>query len=472
MSWDVNERVALAGTFDYQLELLYQALNRNGEEGLQAWSVTFDELREGWQIADCRRMLREIKGLAVSQALRPATLVLVRAAEGTLEAQLAHWDRAIAAYQQACEVVQKTGDRGSEASLLSNLGNIYYLAAQPALALDSYRQALSIYQELGDEPGEALVLTNLGNAYRDSGLLGEAQTCYERALTLQHRHGQPDIAAITQANLGSVLQRQGQSSEAEAAYQVALNLFAEMGDLHGQAQVLGNLGTLYLNNGQVEKALECFVRDLDLHQQLGDHISQAQTLNNLAIAYRRLGRLDDALSCYGHSFEAARQSWQVDHCRRLWRLLTGQPLNRLTQARARMMRGLLWANLGDWPAAEAEYRQVLPVFQDEGDWRNVAYGLNNLGEVLLRQGRWAEARDAFHQSVEIKRRLGDEQALGQALANLGAAHQLLGNEETAIQEYEEALAIAYVTVMAEAIRAGQPLPVALETGENQSEYSR
>jgi tetratricopeptide (TPR) repeat protein len=78
-----------------------------------------------------------------------------------------------------------------------------------------------------------------------------------------------------------------------------------------------------------------------------------------------------------------------------------------------MMRGLLWANLGDWPVAEAEYERMLPNFREEGDWRNVAYALNNLGEVLLRQGRQAEARDAFQRSVEIKRRLNDEQALGQ-----------------------------------------------------------
>jgi hypothetical protein len=46
-------------------------------------------------------------------------------------------------------------------------------------------------------------------------------------------------------------------------------------------------------------------------------------------------------------YEAAPQAWQVEECHRLWRLLASQPLSQLTQARARMMRGLLWANLGD-----------------------------------------------------------------------------------------------------------------------------
>lgn len=94
-------------------------------------------------------------------------------------------------------------------------------------------------------------------------------------------------------------------------------------------------------------------------------------------------------------FEAARQAWQMDRCHRLWRLLAGQRLDRLTQARAQMMRGLLWADLGDWPAAEAEYRRVLPVFRDEGDWRNAGRALNNMGEVLLRltEGdRWGPKR--------------------------------------------------------------------------------
>jgi hypothetical protein len=95
---------------DYLAEFMHQTLARDQEGGLWKWSESSDYLREGWQIADCRRMLREAKGLAVSQELGPATLVLVRAAEGMLEAKLGHWDRAVACYRQALEANQKAGD--------------------------------------------------------------------------------------------------------------------------------------------------------------------------------------------------------------------------------------------------------------------------------------------------------------------------------------------------------------------------
>ena len=90
------------------------------------------------------------------------------------------------------------------------------------------------------------------------------------------------------------------------------------------------------------------------------------------------------------------------------------------------------ADLGEWSAAEAEYDHILPIFRDAGDWRNVGRALNNLGEVLLRQGQWAEALDAFERVVEIDQRLGDERELGRGLGNMAAAQELLGDYEAAI----------------------------------------
>lgn len=290
-------------TGDHLAEFLYQLLEQDAAQGLEAWSTFFDQLFAARQLADCRWLLREIKRLAPGE-LAPAVLVLVRAAGGMLDAQLGHRDLAVACYDQA---LQAAPDQESVAWLHSNLGNINYLARRLDAARESYQVALTIYQELGHERGAALVLSNLGSVHRDMGDLEEARACYEQALSTQQKQGQDDLIPVTLTNLGSVLQSQGDWSAAEEAYRAAHSSFVELADLARQAQVLGNLGTLYLDTGCLEEAMDCFLQDLDLAQQLGDHVSQAQTLNNLAIVFRRLGCLDEAFQCYEHSLALKRE---------------------------------------------------------------------------------------------------------------------------------------------------------------------
>lgn len=272
----------MADKRDYLIEFLHQTFRRDPAQGLQLWSTTFDELRTSWQVDACRRMLREVKVTTFS----PTVLILVRAAEGMLEAQLEQWEEAVACYQQALSAVQGVDDPASEAWLLSNLGNIYYLAGDLAGSEQSFEQALGIYRNLNHDPGVARTLTNLASVYRDSGRLTEAAACYQEAL---ERQDQADLAAVILANLGAVYQMQQRYPEADTFYQKAIGLFQALGDQHGEAQAWGNLGTLYLAQNQLEEARGCFLHDLELMRQTGDLNSQAKTLNNLALLYRRLG---------------------------------------------------------------------------------------------------------------------------------------------------------------------------------------
>jgi predicted ATPase/Tfp pilus assembly protein PilF len=71
----------------------------------------------------------------------------------------------------------------------------------------------------------------------------------------------------------------------------------------------------------------------------------------------------------------------------------------------------------------------------------VADGLSRMGTLYDRLGRPEEAKAALQKSVELSRKLGDENCLATALVSLGNTEMSLGNIEKAKAIYEETLSL-------------------------------
>lgn len=293
---------------DYLLELIEHSLCTNHEQGLALWSVAFDKFFAGWDIPDCRRMLRVVKKSGLASDTDQETKIIGLSAQGMLEIHLGNSDEAVACYKKALDFLQNIEDsKETQAWLWSNLGNIYYLSSRFKDAEASYYHSVQLYQEAGNEKGMTLALSNLGNVLRDSGELEKAIECYRRALAWQQAHDEQEYSAITLTNLGSALQLRGDYDDAEMAYRRALQIFANLGNSHYQAQTLGNLGTLFLETDRLDAALDAFLHDLEIHRQAGNLLDQSQTLNNLAIVYRRKQNLNQARYCYEESLEIKKE---------------------------------------------------------------------------------------------------------------------------------------------------------------------
>jgi tetratricopeptide (TPR) repeat protein len=115
-------------------------------------------------------------------------------------------DGAIAEYRKAIELDP------TYTQAYVNLGVALHLRGRPSEAAAVYRKALAL------EPGRANALCALGAALRDQGKLDEAVAAYRRALEVDPGH------AGTYNALGAVLHRLHRSGDAAAAYRKALDL--------------------------------------------------------------------------------------------------------------------------------------------------------------------------------------------------------------------------------------------------------
>jgi tetratricopeptide (TPR) repeat protein len=101
--------------------------------------------------------------------------------------------------------------------------------------------------------------------------------------------------------------------------------------------------------------------------------------------------------------------------------------------------GLVARYQGDYPAAQAYYRQSLDIRRRIGNKKGVADSLNNLGMVAMHQGDYSTAHTYFEDSMHIRREIGDRQGTAMSLNNLGVIAIYQGDYSAAHTYFEDGL---------------------------------
>jgi predicted ATPase len=110
-------------------------------------------------------------------------------------------------------------------------------------------------------------------------------------------------------------------------------------------------------------------------------------------------------------------------------------------ARAFFAAGVLAAEQGDFPSADALIRKSLEFSRQLHDQQGVAVSLNALAVNARDCGEFAVARSLFEECLELWRELGDSQAVARSLSNLANVVRMQGDYARARSLYEECLSI-------------------------------
>ncbi len=263
----------------------------------------------------------------------------------------------------------------------------YPLLRGPARTQEKQELYLKLGQEKATEkPDSPKAFIELGNQYAEVRDYEKAAAAYREAVNLD-----PHNASILK-DLGGVLHMAGRSQDAKRALKLALQLDPTLVD------AWRNLGVVCVDEKQWQAALDCFRRAIQ------EAPAWTEGFRFLSVALEGAGELREAAAASRKALEAHPASAES------LKLYIHQMLRLEHRAEAREFLAQLVERGANSPILHnvvGELYYYDEVFESAKDHFRAAGRLgyapayNNLGVVLFRQGRFAEARSAFEQCLKI-----------------------------------------------------------------------
>ncbi len=254
------------------------------------------------------------------------------------------------------------------------------------LSLPTLEKQLADARAANDKPTEAKLLHTLGQYYADHGSRAEAQTNYKQAL----------------------------------------ETYEALDDNDGILATLDALAAITAQADDVEGALVYATRGVNLAQQTGerDRLGRLQTrLGDVRLA---LGDLPAAIEAYTQAAETLRgtENW----------LAIGMVMAKL---------GNVHLEQGKSQEAIMMLEQALVIFRRE---RNADYEsrvLGAMGTAYAATNQWAKARDNHELALSLARQHANQTEEAAELAALAHICEIQNDRPGAIQDYRQALHVAY-----------------------------
>jgi putative nucleotidyltransferase with HDIG domain len=300
-------------------------------------------------------------------------------------------DDAVAAYEQAVAIGEKSGERAVLAEAQRRLGVVHHRRNNGVEAKELCRRSYDGALAMGDLVLAGEALNSLGGFEFESGQMAAARTTYQKALELAF--SSEELRGRIEQNLGILAAIHGDHAAALNHYQRSLDAFSEAMDERGCAIAYHNLGLIATHQGQFQAAEEHFTRSADIASRFGD------------VHLQGLCQLNHAEVCH------ARQQY-------------GDALRRAEAALA------IFEQLGVRMDKSGAYKVIGMVFRDTGRHALAEQRLRNAIDLAVETNWVLGQAEASRELARLHQMVGRNQ---DALVLLNSAHQLFNGLEARVE---------------------------------------
>lgn len=227
------------------------------------------------------------------------------------------------------------------------------------------------------------------------------------------------LKARTLYDRGRALLSRGETEAALSLAHAARDAFVGTDDREGLGLAEALVGDTLTHIGQYELAADAYQRATEAFRRPEN---DAKAFIELAKIQRQLGNHDQALKALEKAYALFK------------RLDDGPCLAFVSHQLAYTL-----YELERWQEAETAYRETLRLAEIQGVLDQMDSLLVEIGNTLAQQGRMAEAREFFEQSIDHARATDNDHTLADALHSLATTYAHDGEYETAIPIYQESL---------------------------------
>jgi CHAT domain-containing protein/Tfp pilus assembly protein PilF len=342
-------------------------------------------------------------------------------------------DKAKAYLLDALKLIETQNMPGWKADVLNNLGQCAMMKIDFGTALDYYNRALAIADTLPRKGYKANILANIAQIQIGLEDYQRAEANLQAAKTFAHDAGEVLIEASALQGLATIAEKKGDILQAVSLANTALLMIKDNPSARKRALQFAETYAFWTARaGKKDEALVLLARALENARRFEYPFNEASILDMIGLIQYGFGDADKAIEPFGQALAKFRAMGQRSR-------------------EARTMEHLMyaWDKLGNPPLATFFGKSSVNVYQSfrktnsslsaeeqKGFLNNFATGYRKLSEVLIEQGRIAEAEQVLtllkeQELLEYVRR--DDAVAKDLLSTLPVSE----DERTSISRYSQ-----------------------------------
>jgi putative nucleotidyltransferase with HDIG domain len=332
--------------------------------------------------------------------LRPAGAML---RIGRSQDRTGRLDDAVASYEQAVRLAERSGERAVLVESLRRLAVVHHRRDEDAAARELCRRSYREAVDLGDLVLAGEALNALAGFEFEAGEIAAARGIYQNALALAGNSA--PLRGRIEQNLGILACIQGDHATAYEHYRRSLEAFEGAGDERGCALAHHNLGMIASRRGELEEAEDAFKQSAAMAARAGDvHLEGLCELNRAEVCHGRqqyteaLRRAEAALGLFERMGDRRAKSDAYRIIGMIFRD-TGRPA--LAEARLRASVGLALETGSVLGQAESS-RELGRLHQSTGRNQDALSLLNTAHQLFQRLDARSDLVDVSRKMAELE----------------------------------------------------------------------
>ncbi len=293
-------------------------------------------------------------------------------------------DKAAAMFNEAERLYRAASNEEGIIEVLRQRGILLREAGKYEEAKTLFQQSLDASRTIGNEAQQITALIDLSYFYSQRGLVPEAERFAKQAVEFAQGKQLENLATAGLLELGNSFSSQGDDVRAEYYFSQAVQLARTNKGRMREARGLSNLGSLYIRTSRIDEGLNMVRTAMGFFQNENFPRSVSICMTQLARGYRRKGDYGAAQQILSQKAEMAQQN-------------NSEP----ARADAEFEFGLLRSDEERYPTALEHYDRALKSYQSVKDDFSVVFTNTNRAKLLVRLGRFGEARQLLDELFKI-----------------------------------------------------------------------
>ncbi|MDI6841106.1 MAG: sigma 54-interacting transcriptional regulator [bacterium] len=251
----------------------------------------------------------------------------------------------------------------------------------------------------------------------NKGMLGTVNN-WINSLPLDIVNNRPWLLAYK----GEILYNWGELDDAMNLFKKAKKIFGKKSDKLGLSYILLGIGATAIDRGDVDKGLNSIEYALKLVPEK-DYLLRVNILNNIGRALRRTGKWKEAIKNLNKALSLCKK--------------TGESL---AQAKILLNLGVIYHDQGDFVLTEQSLKNTLEIYS-----RTLLPGASicyhNMAVLSLERGDYLQCKNWLEAGIKICNEFNDKRGLAYTYTLMGEMLTEIGEYESAIEKYQEALTL-------------------------------